>query len=61
MNIGIIGQGFGGHCFTKDINALIKVALDNNISPKMLIATNEKNKEVRSNKDWEDMRGRAVV
>ena len=40
MNIGIIGQGFGGHCFTKDINALIKVALDNNISPKMLKATN---------------------
>tara|TARA_B110001450_G_scaffold20551_1_gene18714 strand:- start:12542 stop:13378 length:837 start_codon:yes stop_codon:yes gene_type:complete len=53
--------GFGGHCFPKDINALISVALDNNISPKMLIATNEKNKEVRSNKDWEDMRGRAVV
>jgi len=27
----------------------------------MLIATNEKNKEVRSNKDWENMKGRAVV
>ena len=53
--------GFGGHCFPKDINALISVALDNNISPKMLIATNEKNKEVRSNKDWENMKGRAVV
>ena len=53
--------GFGGHCFPKDINALIQVALDNNISPKMLIATNEKNKEVRSNRDWESMKGRAVV
>ena len=53
--------GYGGHCFPKDINALISVALDNNISPKMLIATNEKNKEVRSNKDWENMKGRAVV
>jgi UDPglucose 6-dehydrogenase len=53
--------GFGGHCFPKDINALIKVALDNNISPKMLKATNEKNKEVRSNRDWENMKGRAVV
>ena len=53
--------GFGGHCFPKDINALIQVALDNNISPKMLIATNEKNKEVRSNRDWENMKGRAVV
>jgi UDPglucose 6-dehydrogenase len=53
--------GFGGHCFPKDINALIKVAMDNNISPKMLTATNEKNKEVRSNRDWENMKGRAVV
>ena len=44
-----------------DINALISVALDNNISPKMLKATNEKNKEVRSNKDWENIKGRAVV
>ena len=53
--------GYGGHCFPKDINALISVALDNNISPKMLKATNEKNKEIRSNKDWENMKGRAVV
>jgi UDPglucose 6-dehydrogenase len=53
--------GYGGHCFPKDINALISVAVNNNISPKMLIATDEKNKEVRSNKDWENMKGRAVV
>ena len=53
--------GFGGHCFPKDINALIKIALDNNISPKMLKATNEKNKEVRSNRDWMSMKGRAVL
>lgn len=53
--------GYGGHCFPKDINALISIAVNNNISPKMLIATNEKNKEVRSNKDWENMKGRAVV
>ena len=53
--------GYGGHCFPKDINALISVATNNNISPKMLIATNEKNKEVRSNKDWENMKGRAVL
>jgi len=53
--------GFGGHCFPKDVNALIQVALEKNISPKMLIATNEKNKEVRSNRDWENMKGRAVV
>jgi UDPglucose 6-dehydrogenase len=43
--------GYGGHCFSKDINALISVAINNNISPKMLIVTDEKNNEVRSNKD----------
>jgi len=53
--------GFRGHCFPKDINALISFALDNNISPKMLKATNEKNKKVRSNKDCETMKGRALV
>ena len=53
--------GYGGHCFPKDINALISVAINNNISPKMLIATDEKNKEVRSNKDWENMKGIAVL
>jgi hypothetical protein len=45
----------------KQINPLIKVALDNNIFPKMLKATNEKNKEVRANRDWKNMKVRAVL
>ena len=53
--------GFGGHCFPKDINALIKFALDNKINPVMLNATNAKNNEVRTNRDWENMKGRAVL
>ena len=53
--------GYGGHCFPKDVRALIKVAIDNDILPKMLIATDDKNKQVRKNKDWLNMKGRAVV
>ena len=53
--------GYGGHCFPKDVKALIKVAIDNDILPKMLIATDDKNKQVRKNKDWLNMKGRAIV
>jgi len=53
--------GYGGHCFPKDVKALVEVANDNNIFPLMLIATDEKNEQVRKNKDWEKMKGRAVI
>jgi UDPglucose 6-dehydrogenase len=53
--------GYGGHCFPKDVKALIKVAKDMDISPLMLTATDLKNDDVRKNKDWELMKGRAVI
>ena len=53
--------GYGGHCFPKDVKALIKVAIDNDLLPKMLIDTNDKNNSVRKNRDWENMKGRAVI
>lgn len=53
--------GYGGHCFPKDIKALIKVAESLSIHPTVLISTNTKNNEVRVNKDWEKMKGRAVI
>ena len=53
--------GYGGHCFPKDVQALISVAENLGIFPEMLISTNEKNNEVRNNKDWEKMKGRAVI
>jgi UDPglucose 6-dehydrogenase len=53
--------GYGGHCFPKDVQALISVAENLGIFPEMLISTNEKNNDVRKNKDWEKMKGRAVV
>ena len=53
--------GYGGHCFPKDVKALIEVANENDIFPLMLIATDEKNEQIRKNKDWELMKGRAII
>ena len=52
--------GYGGHCFPKDVKALITVANDMDIIPLMLSATDFKNNNVRKNRDWEQMKGRAV-
>ena len=53
--------GYGGHCFPKDVKALIEVAMSYDMNPTMLIATNEKNNEVRKDRDWEKQEGRAVI
>jgi UDPglucose 6-dehydrogenase len=55
--------GYGGHCFPKDVKALINVAmeLESNVTPTILNATNDKNNEVRNNRDWEQQKGRAVI
>ena len=53
--------GYGGHCFPKDVKALIEVAISYDIHPTMLIATNEKNNKVRKDRDWEKQEGRAVI
>ena len=53
--------GFGGSCFPKDINALIAVARSLGVEPRVLIAAWQKNLEVRPERDWELLKGRAVV
>jgi len=53
--------GFGGSCFPKDLNALISVASQYGVDAKILNATWNKNLEVRPEKDWELLKGRAVM
>jgi len=53
--------GFGGKCFPKDINALIKRAEDLGIDPKVMKAAWEKNLEVRKNLDWYSIEGAVTV
>jgi UDPglucose 6-dehydrogenase len=53
--------GYGGHCFPKDVKALIYVAQELGVPAVMLTATDFKNNDVRKNRDWEDQKGRAVI
>ena len=53
-------RGFGGHCFPKDINAMINVAEGLGIKPEVLKSSWKKNLEVRKDRDWEKQLGRAV-
>jgi nucleotide sugar dehydrogenase len=52
--------GFGGHCFPKDLAALLHVSHDLDTINNVLKATQKTNDSVRQNRDWEKMKGRAV-
>ena len=51
---------YAGSCFIKDINALIYVARELGIDPKMMAASWAKVLELRPQRDWEKLLGRAV-
>ena len=53
--------GYGGHCFPKDLDAILSLCRDLNINTNVLKATKATNNEVRNNRDWERMKNRAVV
>ena len=53
-------KGYAGSCFIKDINALISLAKEVGVDPKVMLAAWEKNLEVRPEKDWLNLKGRAV-
>jgi UDPglucose 6-dehydrogenase len=52
--------GFGGSCFPKDIQALIQFADSNDIEMSVLKGAWETNLRVRPERDWEQLKGRAV-
>lgn len=52
--------GFGGHCFPKDLSAMLRLTEMLNTTNNVLSATEQTNAEVRTDKDWEGMEGRAV-
>jgi UDPglucose 6-dehydrogenase len=52
--------GYGGHCFPKDISALKFLANSMSIDTSILDATINKNNQIRTFRDWELQKGRAV-
>ena len=52
--------GFGGHCFPKDLAAMIHFADKIEAGSGFLQGVKFFNSDIRKNKDWESMKGRAV-
>jgi UDPglucose 6-dehydrogenase len=57
---GKLALGFSGSCFPKDVNALIYALEKIGVDPKVLKGVWEKNLEVRPQRDWEKLKGRAI-
>jgi len=53
-------RGFGGHCFPKDINAILHIAQKMGLGLPTITGAQVTNMIVRKDKDWEAMEGRAV-
>ena len=53
--------GFGGHCLPKDLNSLLYIADNLDVNTNVLDAVIETNDRVRNHRDWENMKGRAVI
>ena len=52
--------GFGGHCFPKDLSAIIKMTEDLGTTNNVLKSAQKTNDKLRKNRDWESMKGRAI-
>jgi UDPglucose 6-dehydrogenase len=53
-------RGFGGHCFPKDLLAMIKFAEHDDVENQFLIDVESANDYYRQDRDWERMKGRAI-
>jgi UDPglucose 6-dehydrogenase len=54
-------MGFGGSCFPKDINAFISYANELGVKVPTIKGAWETNLNVRPERDWEKLEGRAIV
>ena len=54
-------RGFGGSCFPKDIQAMMSHAKDVGVEPSVLEGAWKTNLNVRPEKDWEKLLGRAII
>jgi len=54
-------RGFGGSCFPKDIQAMIQLGKELGIDTSTLKGAWKTNINVRPEKDWETLKGRAIV
>jgi len=52
--------GFGGSCFPKDLFGMVKFMVENSVDPHTLLGAWDTNIKVRPERDWEDLKGRAV-
>ena len=52
--------GYGGHCLPKDLAAIIKITEDLGITNNVLKSIRKTNDKLRKNRDWENMKGRAI-
>ena len=53
--------GFGGSCFPKDIQAMMSYARSLGIDPSVLDGAWKTNLNVRPERDWEKLLGRAII
>ena len=55
-------RGFGGTCFVKDISSIRDTYSKNNVKCPIMDAASWRNNNIdRSDHDWEDLKGRAVI
>ena len=52
--------GFGGHCFPKDLHALLSICDYYDLDSDVLRGTLHTNNKVRKDRDWEKMKGRKL-
>ena len=53
--------GFGGSCFPKDVQAMISFGDEHEVNMEVLKGVWNTNLKVRPEKDWEKLKGRAIV